>query len=650
MSSGAILPILRVLIAGIIVLPAAVSHARHPEWLSTSDSLGEESVAPADAYDVEPDRFSELRDAGFGFVELVHGRSLQIHENGNLKETLLLMRHFVSEDGVRQGGNLQLSVRPSVESVSIDAAFQLADDGSRSVVTPASIQVVSESSLDIFSDSSTVVVPYTRLRVGSTAVLVVTRTIRTREWPLPWSRIYWPQDFVPVERFEVDVTWEKGVPAPEWSSNLLGLTCSTHRENAMRCSRFGIEAIRNDPDVRSWLDEMPNFIVGERVTWSEVSRREAELVEAAASSLAAPVIESEGTSREHLERIYRFVADEIRYVAFEAGTGAVVPRDASVTIERGYGDCKDKVALFLALARQAGLDAYPVLVASNRYRPDRLIQPGWRWFDHMMACVEDVEPEPICVELTTPYAGIGELPQELEGSTMLELRTTQPVGLAPRSLHMPRHSWRMRSFRTSHVDCDGNIEEETQLQVDGSAAVWIRSGLNGLTALERARWLNDLYTEARGFEADVEIEAAGLDTPGTGVRISTLVTHKRVIDPLRWTSWVEREPWLAFFAEALRTQNRHHSYFMRGIDFVSQTHYSVCPAFSPSVAFGDLDLRTDLGQYVRSHTRAERSITFESRFSAPTRTIEVIGLPRFSKFIDAVVEQSEFGFAVRRSE
>ena len=63
---------------------------------------------------------------------------------------------------------------------------------------------------------------------------------------------------------------------------------------------------------------------------------------------------------------------------------------AARTLDLRYGDCKGKVALLVAMARHAGIPAYPVLVSTVRSALDKLMLPSWKYFDHMIVCLEQV--------------------------------------------------------------------------------------------------------------------------------------------------------------------------------------------------------------------------------------------------------------------
>jgi len=57
-----------------------------------------------------------------------------------------------------------------------------------------------------------------------------------------------------------------------------------------------------------------------------------------------------------------YVRDNVRYIAIEIGIGGWQPHEASETLGRLYGDCKDKGTLFRALLSAEGIRSYPVLV------------------------------------------------------------------------------------------------------------------------------------------------------------------------------------------------------------------------------------------------------------------------------------------------
>lgn len=126
--------------------------------------------------------------------------------------------------------------------------------------------------------------------------------------------------------------------------------------------------------------------------WRSVSRTFAPLYTRAATlDTASPVkqeaarIAAETSEPERrIEAALRVVEDRIRYVYVGLDGGNYRPAAADETWTRRFGDCKAKTALLIALLRELGITAEPVLVATNGGDgiDERLPTPGA--FDHII--------------------------------------------------------------------------------------------------------------------------------------------------------------------------------------------------------------------------------------------------------------------------
>lgn len=108
-------------------------------------------------------------------------------------------------------------------------------------------------------------------------------------------------------------------------------------------------------------------------SWSEVADLMRPLYETAA------VIPKTGPLRDELEKIRGATADpveraekaldlvehRVRYVALLMGQGGYVPASAETTWARRFGDCKAKTALLIALLKELGVSAEPVMVSAG---------------------------------------------------------------------------------------------------------------------------------------------------------------------------------------------------------------------------------------------------------------------------------------------
>ena len=106
----------------------------------------------------------------------------------------------------------------------------------------------------------------------------------------------------------------------------------------------------------------------------------------------------------------QLVQDQISYLANGMDGGNYIPQDAEFTWAKRYGDCKAKSVLLLALLKQMGIEAEPVLVASSGgdALPELLPVPGD--FDHVIV-----------------HAVIGGTDYWLDGTNTGSGRTTSPT-------------------------------------------------------------------------------------------------------------------------------------------------------------------------------------------------------------------------------
>ena len=122
-------------------------------------------------------------------------------------------------------------------------------------------------------------------------------------------------------------------------------------------------ALASDPAVLSPLDRAPRIFASTFQDWSAFSRTYAGLfapkaaVTPSLQALADQVAAGAADKREEAQRLYEWVSRRVRWVAIYVGDGAFVPHAADQVLANGYGDCKDQVALLVALLRARGIAA-----------------------------------------------------------------------------------------------------------------------------------------------------------------------------------------------------------------------------------------------------------------------------------------------------
>jgi transglutaminase-like putative cysteine protease len=118
------------------------------------------------------------------------------------------------------------------------------------------------------------------------------------------------------------------------------------------------------------------------------------------------------TPDDTLRAVQRWVAQDIRYVSIALGMGGYQPRPPAEVVASGYGDCKDKATLFVAVLRSLGFRAHPVLLNSGDRVDPRL--PSLGQLNHAIAVVERSDGR-VYVDLTADLVPYGELPESDQG-------------------------------------------------------------------------------------------------------------------------------------------------------------------------------------------------------------------------------------------
>jgi tetratricopeptide (TPR) repeat protein len=190
--------------------------------------------------------------------------------------------------------------------------------------------------------------------------------------------------------------------------------------------------------VEPFMPPLPDLLQHVAITtlgsWDEFQRwQQALMAQAYRSSpelqaFANRVTLGASTPREKLERLFHAVAKDIRYqIDQESSIAGVRPHAAPVTLERGYGDCKDKAVLLIELAKLAGLKLELVLLRTTD-RGQLLREIPNQQFNHAIVHVPQ-QPgidAPLFLDPTTDGLDVGNLRQDDQGAIALVLDEEGP--------------------------------------------------------------------------------------------------------------------------------------------------------------------------------------------------------------------------------
>lgn len=191
--------------------------------------------------------------------------------------------------------------------------------------------------------------------------------------------------------------------------------------------------------------------------------------------MAATLVRDAVTFDDSVRALHRHAAQDIRYVSIALGIGGYQPRFPEEVLATGFGDCKDKATLFVALMRAVGLEAYQVVLNSGGNVTEEL--PSIAQFDHVIAAYRvRGRPGYRYTDLTADLTPLGELPFGPQGEFGIVVRPDGGVEPVTLPLSEPGDNLAINLFRGDLL-ADGTVTGEFTTEVRGHVQYELREAL-----------------------------------------------------------------------------------------------------------------------------------------------------------------------------
>lgn len=127
------------------------------------------------------------------------------------------------------------------------------------------------------------------------------------------------------------------------------------------------------------------------------------------------------SNKEKTKRIFYWVQDHVRYIAFEDGYGGYIPRQASAVCQKRYGDCKDMANLLVVMLNYAKVPAWHSWIGTREIPYTYTEVPTGAVDNHMIA-VANVDGETFYLDATGGRLPLGLPTPMIQGKqTLLHL-------------------------------------------------------------------------------------------------------------------------------------------------------------------------------------------------------------------------------------
>lgn len=248
-------------------------------------------------------------------------------------------------------------------------------------------------------------------------------------------------------------------------------------------------------------------------SWQDVSRWGSEMHDphnAIDDNIAAKARELTANAKTEFEKIRALAhfIQNMQYISIDIGVGrgnGYRPRPASLVLQRGYGDCKDKANLMRAMLKVLKIEAYPVAIFSGdpTYAREEWASPYQ--FNHCIIAIK-ISPETdapavitdeklgrlLIFDATDPYTMLGDLPEHEQGSFALVIAGDN--GKLMKMPALPPDASRLERQAEAVLLPDGSLQGKIQEQSFGQTAMRYRAISRSLSAIEYKTFMEEWLT------------------------------------------------------------------------------------------------------------------------------------------------------------
>lgn len=413
--------------------------------------------------------------------------------------------------------------------------------------------------------------------------------------------------------------------------------------DGMRTLTFAVDelpALTIEPAMPGYGDVAAWISVSTFESWQALATWYRELVRPQLETPPALVDLARSLTRDapdleaRVQAIHRWVVGNTRYVGIEFGIHGFKPYKVAEVVQRGYGDCKDKASLLVAMLRAAGVPAEFVLV---RTRDLGAIDgtPATLWaFNHAIAYVPGLD---LYLDGTAESSGLRELPELDQDAQVLrlDLFSDAPPTLARIPLQSGADN-RVVAEARYVLDADGDATSDLSETVRGTSAGRLRARLQDPT--RRDAIIADIIASQHPGTSLESASYENLDALGQPVTIRAKIRLPKlaVKDGATLDLPLVLEPG-ARLLQMAPLAVRKQPLVLTVTELEDNTDVYVLPeGAAPAALPAPIEVASPFGRWTMALRMDGRDVVATSRWELTKTRIEPADYPAFRRFLEDV--------------
>jgi len=489
-----------------ILLLAGVMTPLLPSQEKTAEKPTTTAAAPAAAPDFSKEAYTIER----------HLNRISAESDGTGSREVTAEVKMLAEAGVKAFAVLSFTYTSANEVVDIDYVRVRKPDGTVVKTPDYNIQDMPGEvtrTAPLYSDIHEKHIAVKGLGVGDVLEYVVRfRTVKALVPGHFWYEYSFIKNGIAKdEQLEISVPKEKYVKvvSPDFKPEI-------KEEGPRRVYRWkhaNLEVKEKDPnEVPRRIPPNPDVQVTTFASWEDVGRWYGGLqkdpleVTAAIQAKAAELTKGLALDDDKIHAIYNFVSLKYHYVGLDFGIGRYQPHAADDVLDNGYGDCKDKHTLLASLLKAAGIEAWPVLIHSQRKLDPDVPSPAQ--FNHVITVVPR-GGQLLWLDTTPEVAPYGLLLLNLRDKQALMIPTSKPPALetTPQNPPFPEE----HEFSTEgKLGPDGTFTGHIEQSYRGDTEVYLRAAFRQVS---QSQWKEAVQRFSYGLNFGGDVSNVKMTSP-----------------------------------------------------------------------------------------------------------------------------------------
>ncbi|MCM8764838.1 MAG: DUF3857 domain-containing protein, partial [Candidatus Omnitrophica bacterium] len=409
--------------------------------------------------------------------------------------TIVHQKILITGEKGKHHGTLQISYNEDRQSVEVLEAKTITPEHKMLNVRKSDIRTITPAELSPYSvlypGIKVCTVTFPAVNIGS--IIEYIYRIKTKNPLMPGE--FWDGFF--FQNAEPFMFSQYTITLPE-NKNLYTFPFSVELKEKTRKAKFctyrwtksNVPAIIPENMMPPVSEIVPKILVTTIKDWETIGKwflnlaRDSTNPDSNIVATALKITEKASTDEEKIKAVYHYICKNIRYIGLELGIHGFKPHDAKDVLKLGYGDCKDKSALMVAMLKSLGIKSYIALINTEHQIEENVPFPGQ--FNHAIVAVSRNNGF-LILDPTSEVIPYPELPPSDQNKAVL-IPTESKTFLIKTPGANPNENQKIREV-VVFLDSAGNLQANVSMRMNGIFAASIRNSFRYLSDEERKREL-----------------------------------------------------------------------------------------------------------------------------------------------------------------